>query len=79
MPTPSSATPVRIAIIGAGQVSDYHHVPGIRLDSRAELAQRQLLLPPREQAARIEQLLQQRRIEIEEILDQYGVPRVNTR
>jgi predicted dehydrogenase len=29
--------PVRIAIIGAGKVSDYHHVPGIRLDSRAQL------------------------------------------
>jgi predicted dehydrogenase len=28
---------VRIAIIGAGAVSDYHHVPAIRLDSRAEL------------------------------------------
>lgn len=30
--------PVRIAIIGAGAVSDYHHGPGIRLDPRAELA-----------------------------------------
>ncbi len=30
--------PVRIAIIGAGAVSDYHHVPGIRLDRRARLA-----------------------------------------
>lgn len=29
---------VRIAIIGAGAVADYHHVPGIRLDPRAELA-----------------------------------------
>src|SRR5947208_16083719 len=29
--------PVRIAIVGAGKVSDYHHVPGIRLDSRAKL------------------------------------------
>ena len=29
--------PVRIAIIGAGAVSDYHHVPGIRLDPRADL------------------------------------------
>jgi len=29
---------VRIAIIGAGAVSDYHHVPGIRLDPRAELS-----------------------------------------
>ncbi|PYV12822.1 MAG: gfo/Idh/MocA family oxidoreductase [Acidobacteria bacterium] len=28
---------VRIAIIGAGKVSDYHHVPGIALDPRAEL------------------------------------------
>ena len=29
--------PVRIAMIGAGAVSDYHHVPGIRLDRRARL------------------------------------------
>ena len=29
---------VRVAIIGAGAVSDYHHVPGIKLDPRAELA-----------------------------------------
>jgi predicted dehydrogenase len=28
---------VRIAIVGAGAVADYHHVPGIKLDSRAEL------------------------------------------
>ena len=28
---------VRIAILGAGAVSDYHHVPAIRLDPRAEL------------------------------------------
>jgi predicted dehydrogenase len=28
---------VRIAIVGAGAVSDYHHVPAIRLDSRAVL------------------------------------------
>ncbi len=28
---------VRIGIIGAGAVSDYHHVPGIRLDHRCEL------------------------------------------
>ncbi len=28
---------VRIAMIGAGQVADYHHVPGIRIDPRAEL------------------------------------------
>jgi len=28
---------IGIAIIGAGQVSDYHHVPAIRLDPRAEL------------------------------------------
>lgn len=30
-------SPVRIGIIGSGAVSDYHHVPGIRLDSRAKL------------------------------------------
>ena len=29
--------PVRVAIIGAGAVSDYHHVPAIRLDARARL------------------------------------------
>ena len=29
--------PVRIGIIGAGAVSDFHHVPGIRLDRRAQL------------------------------------------
>lgn len=29
---------VRLAIIGAGLVSDFHHVPGIKLDPRAELA-----------------------------------------
>lgn len=34
----SARNPVRIAIIGAGAVSDYHHVPGIRLDPRARLA-----------------------------------------
>ncbi len=28
---------VRIGIVGAGAVSDYHHVPGIRIDSRCEL------------------------------------------
>ena len=28
---------VRIGIIGAGAVSDYHHVPGIRIDHRSEL------------------------------------------
>ena len=32
-----SGTPVRIGIIGAGAVSEYHHVPGIRLDPRAVL------------------------------------------
>jgi len=31
------ADTVRIAIIGAGAVADYHHVPGIRIDPRAEL------------------------------------------
>jgi predicted dehydrogenase len=33
----TARTGVRIAIIGAGAVSDYHHVPAIRLDSRATL------------------------------------------
>src|SRR5712692_1945720 len=33
----SAKPPVRIAIIGAGKVSDYHHVPGIRLDNRCQL------------------------------------------
>lgn len=33
----SAANPVKIGIIGAGAVSDYHHVPGIRLDPRAKL------------------------------------------
>jgi predicted dehydrogenase len=31
------STPVRIAIVGAGGVSELHHVPGIRLDHRCEL------------------------------------------
>ena len=38
MSTDSGAKRVRVAIIGAGAVSDYHHVPGLRLDPRAELA-----------------------------------------
>ena len=29
--------PVRIALVGAGRVCDYHHVPAIRLDPRARL------------------------------------------
>lgn len=33
----TSAMPVRIALVGAGKVSDYHHVPGIHLDNRAKL------------------------------------------
>ena len=33
----SLTTPIRIGIIGVGAVSDYHHVPGIRIDPRAEL------------------------------------------
>lgn len=36
MPRPHPS-PVRIAIVGAGAVSDYHHVPGIRVDPRARL------------------------------------------
>ncbi len=31
----STRSPVRVAILGAGAVSDYHHVPGIKLDPRA--------------------------------------------
>jgi predicted dehydrogenase len=39
MPSIRAKTPpVRVAIIGAGAVSDYHHVPGLRLDPRAEVA-----------------------------------------
>ena len=34
----ATTSPVRVAIIGAGAVSDYHHVPGIRLDPRCVLA-----------------------------------------
>jgi predicted dehydrogenase len=34
----STTNPVRIGIIGAGAVSDYHHVPAIRIDPRARLA-----------------------------------------
>ncbi|MDZ4821595.1 MAG: Gfo/Idh/MocA family oxidoreductase [Planctomycetota bacterium] len=33
----SCEVPVRVAIIGAGKVSDYHHVPAIRLDNRCKL------------------------------------------
>ena len=32
-----AAKKVRVAVIGAGAVSDYHHVPALRLDPRAEL------------------------------------------
>jgi predicted dehydrogenase len=38
MANPNPASKVRVAIIGAGAVSDYHHVPALRLDPRAELA-----------------------------------------
>jgi predicted dehydrogenase len=34
---PDKSSPIRIAVIGAGAVSDYHHVPAIQLDPRAEL------------------------------------------
>lgn len=33
----SNQAPIRVAIVGAGAVSDYHHVPAIRLDPRAQL------------------------------------------
>ncbi|HEV2972262.1 MAG TPA: Gfo/Idh/MocA family oxidoreductase [Pirellulales bacterium] len=32
-----SVVPVRVALIGAGRVCDYHHVPALRLDPRARL------------------------------------------
>jgi predicted dehydrogenase len=35
--SPHQGNRVRLAIIGAGAVSDYHHVPAIALDPRAEL------------------------------------------
>jgi predicted dehydrogenase len=38
MPENSPSSKVRVAVIGAGAVSDYHHVPALRLDPRAELA-----------------------------------------
>jgi predicted dehydrogenase len=34
---PANSNPIRVAIVGAGAVSDYHHVPAIRLDNRAVL------------------------------------------
>ena len=37
MPHPTAQPHVRVGIIGAGAVSDYHHVPGLRLDPRASL------------------------------------------
>lgn len=33
----SGKQPVRMGIIGAGAVADFHHAPGIRIDPRAEL------------------------------------------
>ena len=35
--SPSTENKINLAVIGAGLVSDYHHVPGIRLDPRARL------------------------------------------
>jgi predicted dehydrogenase len=37
MPVRSTTAPVRVALVGAGRVCDYHHVPALRLDSRARL------------------------------------------
>lgn len=34
----SASRPVRVAFIGAGAVTAYHHYPGVRLDARARLA-----------------------------------------
>jgi predicted dehydrogenase len=35
--TKTSKPPVRVGIVGVGAVSDYHHVPAIRLDPRVKL------------------------------------------
>lgn len=37
MSSGSAGRKVRVAILGAGAVSDYHHVPGLKLDDRAEV------------------------------------------
>jgi predicted dehydrogenase len=37
MPLNSASLPVRVGLVGAGRVCDYHHVPALRLDSRARL------------------------------------------
>lgn len=37
MTRPAPKLPIRVAILGAGAVSDYHHVPALRLDDRAKL------------------------------------------
>jgi predicted dehydrogenase len=37
MTDPANESPIRIAIVGGGAVSDYHHVPAVRLDPRATL------------------------------------------
>ena len=36
--SPSTGNTVNLAVIGAGLVSDYHHVPGLLLDPRARVA-----------------------------------------
>src|ERR1700690_549661 len=37
MPATLHSTPVRVGLVGAGRVCDYHHVPALRLDPRARL------------------------------------------
>lgn len=37
MSDPSTGKPVRVAVLGAGAVTEYHHVPALALDPRAEL------------------------------------------
>jgi predicted dehydrogenase len=37
MPTASAPPKIRVAFIGTGAVTAYHHLPGLRLDPRAEL------------------------------------------
>ena len=37
MATASAKPKIRVAFIGTGAVTAYHHLPGLRLDPRAEL------------------------------------------
>src|SRR3954471_24746285 len=37
MTTSATSRPIRVAFIGVGAVTAYHHLPGLRLDPRAQL------------------------------------------